>query len=86
MAKTQYDPEFFDEAGSVLSSPYWQAPVGLSDVRRHVQAVEERDREHYLLLKAIQTCHDYSDLRGEAKAIYDRARAAILEAGKNETP
>lgn len=71
-------PEFDREATAVLYAPYWKASlIGGDTDSEHIRLVTARLAEKDSLLEALERCRTYDDLKGEAKAIYDRARATL---------
>lgn len=69
-------PDFFEEAAAVMNSVYWRTPQ-IADARKQVAATMALDAEREKLSKALRTCSCLTDLRGEARAIYERALATL---------
>jgi len=78
------DAEFFDEASGVINSPYFYEKPDTQDRRAYVKFIEKRDAEKSLLVDALNTADTYNDLKGDPKAIYDRARVSFREAEKED--
>ncbi len=69
------EPEFSREAAQVLNSPYFSQPspkgASIDDVVAHSDRL---DREKALLHDAVIACRTETDLKGEARAIWDRVK------------
>jgi hypothetical protein len=74
-------PEFSREAARALGSPYFTSPPpkGLTAAKQ-VAFYKGRDREKDALWKGLKGCRDERDLKGEAAAIYKRAKASLPRA------
>lgn len=75
-AKIKQEPAFHDEAAAVMSAPYWQTP-SVADAKAQVKAAEARFDERQTLSRALAKCQTYADLKGAARAIYDRAKKTL---------
>jgi len=74
------DPDFSQEAGQVLSSPYFTAPpAGVTGDALDRWWDDIRD-ERRVLRHGLDAADKYADLADEPKAVYDRARQAIVHA------
>jgi hypothetical protein len=69
-------PGFWEEASAVMNSVYWKTPSH-ADPRKHVEAAMALADERDILSKALRTCTRREDLRGKAKAIYEKALATL---------
>ena len=89
MLDTLRSPALFSrEAGRVLHSPYWTAFPNSTDTQELLKFSRERDGELAQLKAALDKANSYRDLRPAAKAIYDKAKAALgkPEPEKAESP
>lgn len=80
---------FYQEKAAVMNAPYWRASlIGGATDAEHVKLVRARLAEKELLLDVIEGCRSYDDLQGEARAIYDRAKATLRggQGGRDEQP
>jgi hypothetical protein len=66
---------FLAEAAAVMNSPYWRTPGG--SPREAVAVATARAKERSDLLAAFQRCTSADALPAKARAIYDRALAAL---------
>ncbi len=72
-------PEFDRRSALVLGSPYFDAAE--MEPSKGIKRREEFD----VLLRAVQKAHTYDDLKGDIKALYDRAEVeAKKQAAEHE--
>jgi len=73
--------EFSREAGRVIHSPYWTTRPKTDDVEVVIAFRQQREREMATLKAALNTAASYDDLPPAAKAIYNKAKAAMPKGG-----
>jgi hypothetical protein len=76
MTTPQETAAFSREAAAVVNSPYFYPPAAATPAEA-VRQADEADRRLALLRDALGRATSYAGLRGEAKAVYDAAKATL---------
>jgi hypothetical protein len=68
--------DFEAEAVRVLASPYFDQKTA-TDIRGQIEESERLNEEHSQLSNALALVANETELEGEGKSVWDRAKAAL---------